>query len=143
MREEAREKEMLENNLNKPEPPTILSLKVVLKPLLNNLEYAFLGEGETLPVVISLKLEPSQNETLVELLRKCTEANAWKFANLKGICPTMCTYKILMKDNNKLVVQLQQRLNPKMSQFLKYKVVHLLDVGIIYPISDSPYASPI
>lgn len=79
-----RRRKEVNNNVSKPEPPT-LSPQLVLKPLPNNLEYAFLGEGDTFPVVISSKLEPTQKENLVELLKKYKEAITWKLSDLKEI----------------------------------------------------------
>jgi hypothetical protein len=43
----------------------------------------------------------------------------------------------------KLVVQPQRRLNPRMKEVVKKKVLKLLDAGIIYPISDSSWVSPV
>ncbi|KAJ9547607.1 hypothetical protein OSB04_020150 [Centaurea solstitialis] len=37
----------------------------------------------------------------------------------------------------------QGRLNPKMQEVVKKEVIKLLDTGIIYPISDSPWVSPV
>ncbi|GKF47753.1 hypothetical protein Tco_0137555 [Tanacetum coccineum] len=41
------------------------------------------------------------------------------------------------------VVQKQRRLNPNMQEVVKKEIVKLLDTGIIYPITDSPWVSPI
>ena len=46
-------------------------------------------------------------------------------------------------DDKKPVVQKQRRLNPNMKEVVKKEVVKLLDSGIIYPIADSPWVSPI
>nr|GEX73615.1 reverse transcriptase domain-containing protein [Tanacetum cinerariifolium] len=40
-------------------------------------------------------------------------------------------------------VQSQRRVNPKIHDVIKKKVEKLLDAGLIYPISDSPWVSPI
>ncbi|GJU72399.1 reverse transcriptase domain-containing protein [Tanacetum coccineum] len=40
-------------------------------------------------------------------------------------------------------VQPQRRLNPKVQDVVKVKIVKLLDAGLIYAISDSPWVSPI
>ncbi|GKD99782.1 reverse transcriptase domain-containing protein, partial [Tanacetum coccineum] len=39
----------------------------------------------------------------------------------------------------KSVVQHQRRVNPKIHEVIKQEVIKLLDVGLIYPISDSPW----
>nr|GFB25548.1 reverse transcriptase domain-containing protein [Tanacetum cinerariifolium] len=40
-------------------------------------------------------------------------------------------------------VQSQRRVNPKIHDVIKKEVEKLLDVGLIYPISDSPWVSPV
>ncbi|KAJ0494617.1 putative nucleotidyltransferase, Ribonuclease H [Helianthus annuus] len=47
-----------------------------------------------------------------------------------------------MEDDYKSVVQPQRRLNPNMQEVVKKEVLKLLDAGVIYPISDSPWVSP-
>nr|GEV03679.1 reverse transcriptase domain-containing protein [Tanacetum cinerariifolium] len=48
-----------------------------------------------------------------------------------------------MKDDYKPAVQSQRRVNPKIHDVIKKEVIKLLDAGMIYPISDSPWVSPI
>ncbi|GJZ78516.1 reverse transcriptase domain-containing protein, partial [Tanacetum coccineum] len=48
-----------------------------------------------------------------------------------------------MEDDFKPVVQYQRRVNPKIHEVIKKEVIKLLDAGLIYPISDSPWVSPI
>ncbi|GKE11569.1 reverse transcriptase domain-containing protein [Tanacetum coccineum] len=48
-----------------------------------------------------------------------------------------------MDDDFKLAVQHQRRVNPKIHKVIKKEVVKLLDTGLIYPISDSPWVSPV
>ncbi|GKA53368.1 reverse transcriptase domain-containing protein [Tanacetum coccineum] len=48
-----------------------------------------------------------------------------------------------MDDDFKSVVQHQRSVNPKIHEVIKKEVVKLLDVGLIYPISDSPWVSPV
>nr|GEX35583.1 reverse transcriptase domain-containing protein [Tanacetum cinerariifolium] len=43
-----------------------------------------------------------------------------------------------MEDDFKPAVQHQRRVNPKIHEVIKKEVLKLLDVGLIYPISDSP-----
>ncbi|GKA20532.1 reverse transcriptase domain-containing protein [Tanacetum coccineum] len=61
----------------------------------------------------------------------------------QGIDPNFCTHKILMEDDFKPDVQHQRRVNPKIHEVIKAEVIKLLDVGLIYPISDSPWVSPV
>nr|GEV52055.1 transposon Ty3-I Gag-Pol polyprotein [Tanacetum cinerariifolium] len=48
-----------------------------------------------------------------------------------------------MDDEFKPVIQPQRRLNPKVQDVVKNEIVKLLDSGLIYPISDSSWVSPI
>nr|GEY04290.1 hypothetical protein [Tanacetum cinerariifolium] len=61
--------------------------------------------------------------------------------NLPGINPEFCTHKILMEEDYKPAVQHQRRVNPKIHDLNKKEVEKLLDAGLIYPISDSPWVS--
>ncbi|GKA15777.1 hypothetical protein Tco_0695524 [Tanacetum coccineum] len=70
-------------------------------------------------------------------------SSAWKLSDIKGINPEFCTHKILMEDDFKPAVQHQRRVNPKIHEVIKKEVLKLLDAGLIYPISDSPWVSPV
>nr|GFA34197.1 reverse transcriptase domain-containing protein [Tanacetum cinerariifolium] len=51
-------------------------------------------------------------------------------------------YAFLEEDDFKPAVQHQRRVNPKIHEVIKKEVLKLLDAGLIYPISDSPWVSP-
>ncbi|GJU72101.1 reverse transcriptase domain-containing protein [Tanacetum coccineum] len=121
------------------EPPTDLELK----PLPDNLEYVFLEEPSFLPVIISSQLSAQNKIKLVSVLKKHKEAFAWKTTDIPGICPSFCKHEIQLLDDKKQVVQKQRRLNPNMQEVVKKEIMKLLDTGIIYPIVDSPWVSPI
>ncbi|GJX42418.1 reverse transcriptase domain-containing protein [Tanacetum coccineum] len=87
--------------------------EVELKDLPPHLEYAFLEGNDKLPVIIAKDLK---NE---------------------------CTHKILMEEDYEPTVQHQRRVNPKIHDVIKKEVEKLLDAGLIYPISDSPWVSPV
>ncbi|GKA15289.1 reverse transcriptase domain-containing protein [Tanacetum coccineum] len=48
-----------------------------------------------------------------------------------------------MEDDFKPAVQHQRRVNPKIHEVIKKEVIKLLDDKLIYPISDSPWVSPV
>lgn len=52
-------------------------------------------------------------------------------------------YKIFLKDDMKLVRKPQRRLNPFLLEEVKKENTKLLPAGIIYPISDSKWVSPV
>ncbi|GJX10291.1 reverse transcriptase domain-containing protein [Tanacetum coccineum] len=88
--------------------------EVELKVLPPHLEYAFLEGDNNLPVIIAKDLSIEEKAALI---------------------------KILMEEDYKLAVQHQRRVNPKIHDIKE--VEKLLDAGLIYPISDSPWVSPI
>ncbi|GJY62439.1 reverse transcriptase domain-containing protein [Tanacetum coccineum] len=121
------------------EPPKDLELK----PLPDNLEYVFLEEPSFLPVIISSQLSKEKKNKLISVLKKHKQAFAWKTTDIPGICPSFCKHKIQLLDDKKPVVQKQRRLNPNMQEVVKKEIMKILDTGIIYPIIDSPWVSPI
>nr|GEV23995.1 DNA-directed DNA polymerase [Tanacetum cinerariifolium] len=64
-------------------------------------------------------------------------------SDIKGITPSYYTHKILIKDDFKLVIQPERRLNSKVQDVVKNEIVKLVYFGLIYPISDSLWVSPI
>ncbi|GJT01870.1 reverse transcriptase domain-containing protein [Tanacetum coccineum] len=64
-------------------------------------------------------------------------------SDIKGVDPEFCTHKILMEEDYEPTVQSQRWVNPKIHDVIKKEVEKLLDAGLIYPISDSPWVSPI
>nr|GEW80095.1 hypothetical protein [Tanacetum cinerariifolium] len=88
-----------------------------LKELPPRLEYAFLEGDDKLSVIIA--------------------------KDLSGINPDLCTHKILMEEDFEPAVQHQRRVNSKIHDVIKQEVIKLLEAGLIYPISDSPWVSPV
>ena len=116
--------------------------KVELKPLLEELKYAYFGEKQTYPVVISSTLTSDQEGKLLYVLKKHKYAIGWTLNDIKGINPLICTQRINLEENAKTCQQSQRRLNPHIKEVVKTKVLKLLNVGIIYPICDSKWVSP-
>ncbi|GJU66336.1 reverse transcriptase domain-containing protein, partial [Tanacetum coccineum] len=114
-----------------------------LKDLPSHLEYAFLEGTDKLPVIISKELKDEEKATLLKVLKLHKRAITWKISNMKGIDPSFCTHNNLMEDDFKPAVQHQRRVNLKIHEVIKKEVIKLLDAELIYPISDSPWASPV
>nr|GEW60163.1 reverse transcriptase domain-containing protein [Tanacetum cinerariifolium] len=130
--EELKEKSSIE------EPP-----ELELKEFPSHLEYASLENSNKLPVIIAKNLKVDEREALLNVLKSHKRAISWKISDIMGIDPRFYAHKILMEDDYKPVVQSQKRVNPKIYDVIKKEVIKLLDVGMIYPISDSPWVSPI
>ncbi|KAL4282700.1 hypothetical protein GQ457_16G018330 [Hibiscus cannabinus] len=117
-----------------------------------------LGIGEAKPTIVMLQLadhsyvQPEgkiediledQEEKLIATLRQHKEALGWTIADIKGISPTICMHKILLDDDHKPTVDTQRRLNQAMKDVVRKEILKWLDAGIIYPISDSEWVSPV
>nr|GFB07059.1 retrovirus-related Pol polyprotein from transposon 17.6 [Tanacetum cinerariifolium] len=57
--------------------------------------------------------------------------------------PEFCSHNILLEDEYSPKVQSLRRVNPKIHDVIKKEVEKLLDAGLIYPIFDSPWVSPV
>ncbi|KAK1613104.1 hypothetical protein QYE76_036777, partial [Lolium multiflorum] len=95
------------------------------------------------PVIISSKLSEIEEERLLEILKKHRGAIGYTLDDLKGISPSICQHAINMEDDAKPVVEHQRRLIPKMKEVVRNEVLKLLEAGIIYPIADSRWVSPV
>nr|GEY21085.1 hypothetical protein [Tanacetum cinerariifolium] len=120
------------------EPP-----EVELKDLPLHLKYVFLEGDDKFPVIIAKDLSVEEKTALIMVLKSHKRAIAWKLSDIKGIDPEFCTHKILMEEDFEPAVQHQRRVNPKIHDVIKQEVLKLLDAGLIYPISDSPWVSPV
>nr|GEZ17059.1 reverse transcriptase domain-containing protein [Tanacetum cinerariifolium] len=118
-------------------------LEVEIKDLPPHIEYAFLEGDDKLPVIIVKYLSVEEKTTLITVLKSHKRAITWKLSNIKGIDLEFCTYKILMEEDFEPAVQHQRRVNLKIHDVIKQEVIKLLDAGLIYPISDSPWVSPL
>ncbi|GJU28371.1 reverse transcriptase domain-containing protein [Tanacetum coccineum] len=133
-----KQSEVTEAKSSIEEPP-----ELELKDLPSHLEYAFLEENDKLPVIIAKDLKNDEKDALLKVLKSHKRVIVWKITNIKGINPCFCTHKILMEDDYKPTVQSQRRVNLKIHEVIKKEVLKLLDAGMIYPISDSPWVSPV
>ena len=77
------------------------------------------------------------------MLRGHKKFVGWTLANLPRINPSIWMHQILLEDDSKPIRQPQRRLNPTILDVVKKKVMKLLAIGIIYPISDSTWVSPV
>nr|GFB03363.1 reverse transcriptase domain-containing protein [Tanacetum cinerariifolium] len=90
--------------------------EVELKELPPHMEYAFLGDNNKWPVIIAKDLSVDEKSAFI---------------------------KILLEEDYVPKVQSQRRVNPKIHDVIKKEVEKLLDAGLIYPVLDSPWVSPV
>ncbi|KAM1769092.1 hypothetical protein ACFX12_046969 [Malus domestica] len=131
------------NNFSLAVPPNEDPLTLELKPLPSYLKYIFLGDDETLPIIISSTLTAQEEDKLVRVLREYKTAIRWTLADIKGISPTTCMHHILLEEGFKTSREAQRRLNPPMMEVVKKEIIKFLDCGVIYNISDNRWVSPV
>ncbi|GJV90422.1 hypothetical protein Tco_1538235 [Tanacetum coccineum] len=118
--------------------PNFKRLKVV-EPKQSSLE-----PKDEIPEVELKELPPHLEEkTLPLTFLKTEQAIVWKLSDIRSIDPSLPLTKILLEDDYEPSVQHQRRVNPKIHDVIKKEVEKLLDAGLIYPISDSPWVSPV
>ena len=79
----------------------------------------------------------------MKTLKKHRAAIGYTLDDLKGISPTLCQHKINLEKDAKPVYDHQRRLNPKMKEVVRKEILKLLEAGIIYPVADSQWVSPV
>ena len=94
-------------------------------------------------MIISDKLTESESRRLLSVLEKYKTVLGYSLQDLKGISPNLCTHRILMEVDHRPTREPQRRLNEAMREVVKKQVFKLLHVGIIYPVQDSEWASPV
>ena len=92
---------------------------------------------------MNAELNDEQVEKLLRKIRPHRKIIGYTIADLKGISPSICMHRIYMEESFKPSIENQRRLNPNMKEVVKKEIMKLLDAGIIYPISDSDWVSPI
>ncbi|GJV42205.1 reverse transcriptase domain-containing protein [Tanacetum coccineum] len=107
---------------------------LILKAILNK------DNNKLPPLLLQILFSFDREKTaLIKVLKSRKQAIAWKLSDIKGINPEFCSHKILMEEDYEPAVQHQRRVNPKIHDVIKKEVEKLLDAGLIYPISDSPW----
>ncbi|KAL1549889.1 hypothetical protein AAHA92_17919 [Salvia divinorum] len=114
-----------------------------LKTLPPGLKYAYLGENETLLVIINSKLTKGQEERLMEVLGRNKGAIGWTLSDLVGISPDLCMHHIRLEEGVKPHRDPQRKLNPNMREEVMKEILKLLSLGIIYSVPDSEWVSAV
>lgn len=75
--------------------PSVVSPPILdLKALPSHLKYVYLGEGDTLPVIVASNLSLSHQEKLVQVLRDQKTAIGWTLADIKGMSPLHASHSL-------------------------------------------------
>jgi len=92
---------------------------------------------------VSAKLNDEQLTALLTVLKRNRKAMGYSLDDIKGISPDVCMHRIELEDDHKPCRQGQRKLNPKMEEVVTAEVMKLLDAGIVYPVGNSKWVSPV
>jgi pyruvate-formate lyase-activating enzyme len=92
-------------------------------------------------VIISDKLSNDETQRLVATLEKYWTIIGYSLMDLKGFSSSLYTHRIPTEQEHKPVREYLRRLNNVMRGVVKKEVLKLLKSGVIYPVSDSEWAS--
>ena len=95
------------------------------------LKYAFLEHNEKKLVIISSQLDNDMEVKLLGVLKKNFEEFSWSIDDIKGIGPSKCMHKIMIKEDHAPSIEHQRRLNLAMKEVMKREVLKWLQVGFI------------
>ena len=99
--------------------------------------------GPKITLRINSALSTSQENEMCKLLKNHSDAFAWNYKEMKGVNPSVYSHHIYIKEYCKPVRYPQRRMNVSLKDIVKEELQKLLDVGFIYPISDSKLVSPL
>lgn len=114
-----------------------------IKPLPEELSYEYLDETKRFLVIISTNLSKGEKNKFMKTLRSHRKAFRYSMDGLKGINPSICTHRIFMEEGAEPMKDYQHELNPEIKGVVRKGVIRLLDAGIIFPIADSKWVSPV
>ncbi|CAM8960866.1 unnamed protein product [Rhodiola kirilowii] len=119
------------------------SCSVELKALPTSLMYELLGPNSSLPIIVSASLNDDETSKLLDVVREHKDAIGYSIDDLKGISPNLCMHEINLESDSLPSRERARRLNPIVGEVVKKEVLKLLDAGIIFPVADSKWVSPI
>ncbi|XP_047256099.1 uncharacterized protein LOC124888851 [Capsicum annuum] len=122
----------------------IAHLKTQMDLLTKNLLY---GKTENVKDVASQGRDDSASEEeveeLISVLQGYKSAIGWTITDIISIPPGICTHKIQLEEYCTPIIEHQRRLNPPTQEVVKKEIIKWLDAGVVYPILDSKWVSPI
>ncbi|XP_070055760.1 uncharacterized protein [Nicotiana tomentosiformis] len=105
---------------------------------------ATINVGDMLEVILlNFDDDEMDVDSTLAVLQKRKKAIGWTLADIQVISPTFCKHKIKLEDNSKPSIKHQRRLNKAMQEVVKKEIIKWLDAGVIYPIFDSSWTSPV
>src|SRR3954469_8857703 len=100
-----------------------------LKPLPYTLKYAYLNEKTIDHVIINANLSGFEEERLLETLRRHHGALGYTLDDPKGISSSIFQHTINLELDAKPIFDHQRRLNPRMKDVVRTKILKLIASG--------------
>jgi hypothetical protein len=92
---------------------------------------------------ISNDIKGEERAEYARILKEYSDVFAWAPTDLEGIPAKLGEHSIDLQEGAVLVHQRQYRLNPRYSLMVKKEIDRLLEAGLIYPVNNSEWVSPI
>lgn len=80
---------------------------------------------------------------VVTLVREYEDLFPWSFTKMKGIKGEVGEMKIALKPHAKPINKRPYRLNPRVKQTVKAEIEKIFTTGLIFPVEQSDWISPI
>jgi hypothetical protein len=106
-------------------------------------QYRTFQTGDGKEFFMGNSLPSPQEKSIQELLAEYTDVFAWKHEDLVGVNPLLGEHSIDLMLGARSIRQRQHRMNPVYSLMVKEEIDRLLSAGIIYPVLNSEWVSPI
>ncbi|XP_070011197.1 uncharacterized protein [Nicotiana sylvestris] len=107
----------------------------------------FLTTGKALVDVeareLTFRVGDEKVDATLAVLQKRKRAIRGTLADIRGISPAFCMHKIILEKDARPSLEHQRRLNEAMQEVVKKEVIKWLDTGVVYPISDNSWTSPV
>ncbi|CAM6094694.1 unnamed protein product [Calypogeia fissa] len=120
------------------DPAVRNSMEVIRKE-----QYSTFQTGEGRKFFIGNSLPSPQEKSIQELLAEYSDVFAWKHEDLIGVNPLLGEHSIDLMLGARSIRQRQHRMNPVYLLMVKEELDRLLSAGIIYPVLNSEWVSPI
>ncbi|XP_019264773.1 PREDICTED: uncharacterized protein LOC109242368 [Nicotiana attenuata] len=92
---------------------------------------------------IKFRVNDEEVEQLLNVLREHMKAIGWTIVDIREIPTGIYEHKIQLEQESKPSVEHQRSLNPSMKEVVKKEIIKWLDAGVVYPIADSSWVSPV
>lgn len=109
----------------------------------SHLRYVFLGDHNTLLIIVAGDLETYQGEAFKAIVNNFIHAIGWTISNIIGIAPKIYSHKIKLEQDQVPSIERQRQFNHSMQEVVKKEITKWLDEGVINPISNSIWESPV